>query len=937
MKTPTHSKDGVTPLPLSALRLLAPPLRLVCASMWKVVQQRDAVHYGKLEEIITSIFETVPGLLNYRHQARLRMGLRALMILEELRQSDPPDIQHVLQELGKLQAFSVYNGKKVEEAKCNFHSLVQCLLKRPATRKQFFKEDFHVQYGGHYVASLEKLLWEFLTRLDQLLPAPDLAQTVSWLSAAPAVLDECARSATQPQLLRTLLQHEKCLGHLGSTSLLSSTGDSILSSLSLPLSGKVLHTIQSESTPTSNRVISSALLTPRATCRTTHEALSQVAPVIGSISIEDLQKNVLTMKAASREVESASERSKNNRTKQRSCSEKEILEKDPKQDYFVGNMLVSVISQSSESEKEEERDNKENRNDRESSSEDENRLVRKNRNREKERYVQRDYSPKRNTQGMGSQEQTDVSALHISCMKRQPRVVIPRLNISSVSLPVHLNYLTDKQDDTRSLHQANIKDIFSVGISDSVKRKRKFIDLTPTPDKHMVDIINKQTLSASPCIPRVLHRIMATPETPSPVTDSTDDIIVDTEDETPDKVRRKNVSWLSAAPAVLDECARSATQPQLLRTLLQQEKCLGSASLLSSTGDSILSSLSLSLSGEVLHTIQSESTPTSNRVISSSLLTPRATRRTTHEALSQVAPVIGSISTEDLQKNVLTMKAASREVESASERSKNTRTKQRSCSEKEILEKDPKQDYFVGNMLVSVISQSSESGKEEERDNKKNRNDRESSSEGESRLVRKNRNREKERYVQREYSPKRNTQGMGSQEQTDVSALHISCMKRQPKVVIPRLNISSVSLPVHLNYLTDKQDDTRSLHQANVKDIFSVGTSDSVKRKRKFIDLTPTPEKHMVDIINKQTLSASPCIPRVLHRIMATPETPSPIIDSTDDIIVDSEDETTDKVRRKVFTQHYCKTKNGTYVPTLHEYWNSLLYCRDVASPGNRC
>ncbi|XP_051553813.1 TERF1-interacting nuclear factor 2 isoform X3 [Myxocyprinus asiaticus] len=546
MKATTHSKDEAdTPQPLSALRLLAPPLHLVSAAMWKVMQRRDAVHYGKLEEIITSISETVPGLLSYRHQARLTMGLRALLILEKLRQSDPPDTPHVLQELGKLQAFSFTNRKKkdqkVEEAKRNFHSMVHSLLKNPASRNQFFKEDFQVQYGGHYVASLEKLLWEFLNRLDQLLPPPDLAQTVSWLSAAPAVLEECARSASQPQLLRTLLQHEKCLGHLGSASLLSSTGESILSSLSLPLSGKVLQTIQSESTPKSNTVLSPAFLTPRATRRTAEEALSQVAPVIGSITNEDLQKNVLTKKAAPsvvREFESALERSKNTRTKQSSCSEKEILEKDPEQDCFVGNMLVTVLSQSSDSGEEVEGDNKENRNDRERISE--SRLPRKNGHREKEGDVEREYSPKRKTQGMGSQEEVDVSALHISCMKRQLRVVIPRLNLSSVNLPVHLNHLSDKEDDTRSPCQANVKDISRVGNSDSMTRKRKCIDLTTTPEKHLVDIINKQTSSASPCIPLVLHCKMATPETLSSITDSTDDdMIVDSEDETIDKVRRK--------------------------------------------------------------------------------------------------------------------------------------------------------------------------------------------------------------------------------------------------------------------------------------------------------------------------------------------------------------------------------------------------------------
>lgn len=41
------------------------------------------------------------------------------------------------------------------------------------------QEEFDSQYGPQYDSALEKLLWEFLTRLDQLLPVPDLAQV--WL------------------------------------------------------------------------------------------------------------------------------------------------------------------------------------------------------------------------------------------------------------------------------------------------------------------------------------------------------------------------------------------------------------------------------------------------------------------------------------------------------------------------------------------------------------------------------------------------------------------------------------------------------------------------------------------------------------------------------------------------------------------------------------
>ncbi|ROI46733.1 TERF1-interacting nuclear factor 2 [Anabarilius grahami] len=536
MKTTTNSMDKDTPLPLSALQLIAPPLRLMSAAMWKVMVKRDVVYYGKLEEIVTSLCETVPGLLHYRHQARLTMGLRALMILEQLRQSDPPDAQHVLEELRKLQVSSNLNRRrkdqKVEEAKDNFQTLVHSLLKNTAARKQFFKEEFHLHYGGNYVASLEKLMWEFITRVDKLLPVPDLAQTVSWLSGAPAVLEECARSASQPQLLRTLLQHERCVGHLGAASLLSSTGDVILTSLSLPLSGRVLQTIQSEPTSTSNRVPTPA----RATRRTAKEAQSQVTPVIGSISNDDLQKN--NEKVASslgQEVKSSSDISINTRSKLSLCSKKQILEKDPEQDYFVGNMLVTVISQSSSSEVEEEEE-EEGSNKGEASNERANKLPKKtevkNINEERGGNVARKCSTKRNFEAIESQEE----ALRISCVKRQLRVVLPRLNISNADLPVHLNHPSAEKLNARSPGQPTSKERVGNGVS--MLRKRKHIDSSTTPEKHLTLSVNKLTSSCSPCIPLVRLPI-GIPETPSPSVKSSDDIIGDSDDDTIDNVKRK--------------------------------------------------------------------------------------------------------------------------------------------------------------------------------------------------------------------------------------------------------------------------------------------------------------------------------------------------------------------------------------------------------------
>lgn len=63
-------------LPFAALQLLAPPVRVVSAALWKVMKQRDVMQYGVLEEFVTSACETVPGLLTVRHQGKLALGLR---------------------------------------------------------------------------------------------------------------------------------------------------------------------------------------------------------------------------------------------------------------------------------------------------------------------------------------------------------------------------------------------------------------------------------------------------------------------------------------------------------------------------------------------------------------------------------------------------------------------------------------------------------------------------------------------------------------------------------------------------------------------------------------------------------------------------------------------------------------------------------------------
>lgn len=64
-------------LPLSALRLLVPPIRLVSAAIWQTVEQKIVSDYGLLEEFVFMVTEIVPQILSTRQRAELILGLRA--------------------------------------------------------------------------------------------------------------------------------------------------------------------------------------------------------------------------------------------------------------------------------------------------------------------------------------------------------------------------------------------------------------------------------------------------------------------------------------------------------------------------------------------------------------------------------------------------------------------------------------------------------------------------------------------------------------------------------------------------------------------------------------------------------------------------------------------------------------------------------------------
>ncbi|TNM91308.1 hypothetical protein fugu_019688 [Takifugu bimaculatus] len=241
-------------LPVQYLRLLAPPLQLLSAAVWQVVQQGLVDHYGMLEEFVTMVTELVPELMSYSQKAQLIMGLRARLVLEMCRGEHPVDMQAIQPHLDRIKA-PVSTAKdhhdtinQVEESEVNFVELVHSLLEDPVQRKHFFQEIFPAYFGSKYDASLEMLVWEFISRLDELLPVPDFTQLTGLLGDAPTLLNDCLRSSFQPGDMKAVLEHHRKLGHFKEKDpRFLPMDDCILSSLSLPPGAKPV--INSASSP----------------------------------------------------------------------------------------------------------------------------------------------------------------------------------------------------------------------------------------------------------------------------------------------------------------------------------------------------------------------------------------------------------------------------------------------------------------------------------------------------------------------------------------------------------------------------------------------------------------------------------------------------------------------------------------------------------------
>lgn len=139
-------------LPPASLRLLVPPVRLMSAFMWQVVQQHSVMQYDKLADFISLAAEMVPELLSPTQKAQLILGLRARLVLELCRGDGVANLQIIQSQLDKIHTCSAELSSSDQMASSdilktsyrNFASLVQNILNVPFEKEFFFQVSWNM-------------------------------------------------------------------------------------------------------------------------------------------------------------------------------------------------------------------------------------------------------------------------------------------------------------------------------------------------------------------------------------------------------------------------------------------------------------------------------------------------------------------------------------------------------------------------------------------------------------------------------------------------------------------------------------------------------------------------------------------------------------------------------------------------------------------------
>lgn len=133
----------------------------------------------------------------------------------------------------------------------------------------------------------------------------------------------------------------------------------------------------------------------------------------------------------------------------------------------------------------------------------------------------------------------------------------------------------------------------------------------------------------------------------------------------------------------------------------------------------------------------------------------------------------------------------------------------------------------------------------------------------------------------------------------------VSCLKDQPKVVLEKLSLTSA------------------------RDVVDTALS---RRKSEAAVIT---QAYRTCSDNKENTPNHPHSRKSASRFKNNAGHQETLAEM-EDYVADSEDEATKNFKGRLFTKRYCKTKHGTYVPTLREYWRPCAQRRSLHDPDTK-
>uniref|UniRef100_A0A3Q2NUL0 Zinc finger protein 11-like n=1 Tax=Fundulus heteroclitus TaxID=8078 RepID=A0A3Q2NUL0_FUNHE len=189
--------------------------------MWHAVQSGNLQEYGLVEDFVSTVTDIVPELLNPDQKAQLLLGLRARVVLELCRSEKIADTDSIQLHLEQIKTLISTWAAQVGVLEIRY-------------------DVFPTDFGPDYDNALQMLMLDFLSRVERLLPVPDIQQVEEASSERrsrhPVRIH--GRLGPRGQFLSQPTS-DICSEHETQT-IPSSFGNCILSSLSLPQLEKIV-------------------------------------------------------------------------------------------------------------------------------------------------------------------------------------------------------------------------------------------------------------------------------------------------------------------------------------------------------------------------------------------------------------------------------------------------------------------------------------------------------------------------------------------------------------------------------------------------------------------------------------------------------------------------------------------------------------------------